>query len=139
MGHGIYAVPNRLERNTAMQVDSAGDLQAPACCPCAGTCFAVWSGQGGCGGLCPLRHQDFTPDGGRGVSAGGAERAPRQASGLQAAWQHASVASARASVASARARVRGFRARTREGKSFLHQGFRCVCCMFFFVIALRIY
>ena len=38
-----------------MQVDSAEDLQASACCPCAGTCFAGWSGQGGCGGGCPLR------------------------------------------------------------------------------------
>lgn len=28
-------------------------MQAPACTPCAGTSFAVWSGQGGAGGSAP--------------------------------------------------------------------------------------
>ena len=83
MGHGIYAVPNRLERNTAMQVDSAGDLAGSCLLPLRGNllCGVEWS-RGVRGALPPALacgHQYFEPHGGRGVSAGGTERAPRRA------------------------------------------------------------
>ena len=150
MGHGIYAVPNRFECNGSFGALVFGGLvlwlRATAKSPkrqCGG---AAMKRSGGCGGSSPCfgwRASGLRAAWGKGGVRGGNGTCPpsgaMRASGLHPAWQHASEASARASIASARARVRGFRARTREGKSFLHQGFWCVCCMFFFVIALRIY
>lgn len=98
-----------------MQVDSAGDLQAPACCPCAGTCFAVWSGQGGCGGLCPLRWLAGTRTSSR-MEEGGSPRGERnvppfghhagaRTSTRMAARERSERARERSERASARARV----------------------------------
>jgi hypothetical protein len=146
MGHGIYAVPYRLECNGDFGTLVFGGLElwlrATAKSPKRLGGGAAMERSGGCGGSSPcvgLRAPVFRAAWRKGGVRGGNGTCPpsdaMRAPGLRTAWQHASEASARASVASARARVRGFRARTREGKSFLHQGFRCVCCMFFFVIA----
>ena len=55
MGHGIYAVPNRLERNPAMQVECAGDLAGSCLLPLRWNLLCGVERSRGVRGVFPLR------------------------------------------------------------------------------------
>lgn len=76
MGHGIYAVPNRLERNPAMQVECAEELAGSCLQPLRWNLLCGVERSGGCGGLCPLRWLAGTRTSSR-IGEGGSPRGER--------------------------------------------------------------